>query len=97
MPGYQHLACLCLLTTGLSGASAIAQDSDVGEIVTRSMSLLHSAWERVPDYAFVQRDEEIGSAGSTSRTQQVVMIDGSDYYMPIAVNDIPLPRGGTRH
>jgi hypothetical protein len=54
------------------------------------MALLRAAWEAVPDYAFVQRDESFSNGRSASRAHLVVMIDGSDYYMPIAINDVPL-------
>jgi hypothetical protein len=83
---YQHLIWL-----GLALARpAICQDVAVSEIVDRSMTVLRTAWDAVPGYAFVQRDETFSDSRSVSRTHQVVMIDGSDYYMPIAVNDVPL-------
>lgn len=62
----------------------------MSDIIEHSMKLLRAAWDSVPDYAFIQRDESLVGGRSVSRTHQVVMIDGSDYYMPIAINDIPL-------
>lgn len=87
MSRYQYLVWLGLALT----RPAVCQDVDVSDIVDRSMTVLRTAWEAVPGYAFVQRDETFRDNRSVSRTHQVVMIDGSDYYMPIAVNDVPLP------
>ena len=86
MSRYQHLTWLGLALARL----AVCQNADLNEIVDRSITVLRAAWEAAPRYAFVQRDETSSDSGAVSRTHQVVMIDGSDYYMPIAVNDVPL-------
>ena len=86
MPRYQRLALVGLALAG----SAVSQDVDVSGIVNHSMTLLRTAWEAAPRYAFVERDETFSNGHSASRTHQVVMMDGSDYYMPIAIDDVPL-------
>jgi hypothetical protein len=43
-----------------------------------------------PDYAYVERDEVQKNDNDSGKTYQVVMIDGSDYNLPIVVNDQPL-------
>ncbi|HXE63069.1 MAG TPA: hypothetical protein VN519_05985 [Bryobacteraceae bacterium] len=87
MPGYQYLVWALLAAAQM----APCEDADIGGIVHRSMALLREAWDAVPGYAFVQRDESRSGGRLVSRTHLVVMIDGSDYYMPIANNDEPLP------
>jgi len=83
MPGHQYLVWALLV----AAQTAPCEDVDVGRIVQRSMALLREAWDAVPGYAFVQRDESLSGGRLVSRTHLVVMIDGSDYYMPIANND----------
>jgi hypothetical protein len=63
---------------------------DVSEIVQRATAALNSDWASDPLYASVERDEVQKGETLTSKTFQVVMIDGSDYRLPLAVNDEPL-------
>lgn len=64
--------------------------ADLQEIVERATAMIQSDWAADPDYAYVERDETVKSGKTTSKTSQVVMMDGSDYYMPMAVDDQPL-------
>ncbi|HVY93330.1 MAG TPA: hypothetical protein VHA14_11295 [Bryobacteraceae bacterium] len=86
MSRHQHLALLMLAVSH----TALCQEIEAQDIVRRSMALLREAWDAAPHYAFVQRDETQSGGRTVSRTHQVVMIDGSDYYLPIANNDEPL-------
>jgi hypothetical protein len=63
----------------------------VEEIVRRANATLQSDWAADANYAYVERDEEHKKGRVTSKTSQVVYIAGSDYYMPLAIDDRPLP------
>lgn len=65
--------------------------ADLPEIVERATAMIESDWAAALDYAYIERDETQKGATLTSKTSQVVMMEGSDYYLPIAVNDQPLP------
>ena len=64
--------------------------ADVHEIVQRAAAVLNSDWAADPMYACIQRDEVQKGEKLTSKTFEVVMVDGSDYHLPLAVNDLPL-------
>jgi hypothetical protein len=74
------LACLLTLPCGAA---------DLQEIVSRVTATLQSDWAADPDYAYVERDEVQKNETVTSKTFRVVYIAGSDYYLPIAINDEP--------
>ena len=63
---------------------------NVQEIVRHAASAMQADWAAAPGFAFVQRDVTTSKGTTTSKMQQVFMIEGSDYYMPIAVDDQPL-------
>jgi hypothetical protein len=65
--------------------------AEVSEIVQRATAALNSDWAADPLYACVERDEVQKGEKLTSRTFEVVMIEGSDYNFPLAVNDQALP------
>jgi hypothetical protein len=65
-------------------------DVDVQDMVRRAASTMQADWAAAPGFAFVQRDVTTSKATTTRKTQQVFMISGSDYYMPIAIDDTPL-------
>jgi len=52
---------------------------------------MQSDWAAAPAFAFVQRDVSASKGVITRKTHQVFTISGSDYYMPIAINDELLP------
>jgi len=53
--------------------------------------MIQSDWAADPDYAYIEKDETQKGENLTSKTSQVVMMEGSDYYLPIAFNNQPLP------
>jgi hypothetical protein len=65
--------------------------ADLSEIVQRATSALNSDWASDPLYACVEKDEVQKGEKTTSKTFEVVMIDGSDYHLPLAVDDQALP------
>lgn len=67
-----------------------ASGADLQEIVQRGTAMIQSDWAADPDYAYIERDATLKNGTMSSHTSQVVMIDGSDYYLPTAVNDEPL-------
>lgn len=72
-------------------ASIACRAADLEEIVRRATDTIQSDWAADPDYAYVERDETVKKGKTTSRTSQVVMMEGSDYYMPTAIDDQPFP------
>jgi hypothetical protein len=82
------LAILCAVS--LPGGRVPASEADVQEIVRGGTAAIRSDWAADPDYAFVERDETEKNGKLTSKTSQVVTMGGSDYYMPIAIEDQPL-------
>jgi hypothetical protein len=81
----------------LAGSLVVLRGSnpppDVHEIVKRATVALDSDWAADPTYACVQRDEVQKGDKQTSKTFQVVMIDGSEYHLPLAFDDQPLSPG----
>jgi len=65
--------------------------ADLQEIVQRGTAMIQSDWAADPDYAYIEKDETQKGENLTSKTSQVVMMEGSDYYLPIAFNNQPLP------
>jgi hypothetical protein len=63
---------------------------DLKEIVRRANATLKSDWAADPNYAYVERDEIRKHDKTTSKTSRVVYIDGSDYNLPLAIDDQPL-------
>jgi hypothetical protein len=88
MPGHQHLAVwfgfACFATLSCSAA-------DLQAIIRRGSATLKSDWAADQNYSYVERDEVQKHEKVTSKTSQVVNIDGSDYYMLLEVDDQPLP------
>jgi hypothetical protein len=87
MSGHQHLAVwfgfVCFGTLSCGAA-------DLEEIIRRGSATLRSDWAADKDYAYVERDEVQRHEKATSKTSQIVYLDGSDYSVPIAVDDQPL-------
>jgi hypothetical protein len=74
--------CLC--------CSAAVYAADVPDIVNRAATALNSDWVADTKYACIEKDEVQKGEKITSKTFEVVMLDGSDYHLPLAVNDQPL-------
>ena len=64
---------------------------ELSDIVQRATAALNADWAADPSYACVEKDETRKGEKLTSKTFEVVMIDGSDYHLPLAINDQPLP------
>ena len=64
---------------------------DVRDVVRRATSAMQADWAAAPSFAFVQRDLTTSKGKTTCKTHQVFVISGSDYYMPIAIDDEVLP------
>ncbi len=59
-------------------------------MVQRAAAALKLDWAADPLYACVEKDEVQKGDKATSKTFEVVMIDGSDYRFPLAINGQPL-------
>lgn len=82
---------LILCCSGIGGYPCRAADAD--EIVERATAALKSDWAADPLYAFTEQDEVQKGDKVTSRSFEVVMVDGSDYHFPLAIDGQPLPVG----
>jgi hypothetical protein len=87
MSGRQHIALSFCLVLGCAG---LLRATDLEEIVSRGTATLKSDFAADPDYAYVEKDEVEKGGKTTSKTSQVVYIDGSDYYMPLEIDGQPL-------
>ncbi len=66
------------------------------EILEQATAKMQADWVAAPDFAFVQRDVTTAKGVTTSKTHQVFLIEGSDYYMPIAIGDQSLSENQQR-
>src|SRR3954447_26884124 len=79
----------------ITAAGIYAQDPQ--EIVRRSVAANNADWKAIPEFAHHETDTEVklNSDGSirstTTKTYDVLMIDGSEYNKLLAVNGKPLP------
>jgi len=62
---------------------------NVRDIVQHATVAMQSDWNAFPGFAFEERDSETSKGVTVVRTHRVFMIEGTDYYMPIADNDTP--------
>ncbi len=67
-----------------------ADAADANEIVERATAALKSDWAADPLYAFIEQDEVQKRDKLTSKSFEIVMIEGSDYRLPLAVDGQPL-------
>jgi hypothetical protein len=79
-------SCIFVFAAGMLSCRA----ADLQEIVQRAGEAIKTDWAADLDYSWLERDEVHQNDKSTSKSYQVVMIAGSDYYMPVAANDQPL-------
>lgn len=70
---------------------APVRGADLAEIVARGNAMLKSDWAADINYAYIDKEEVLKNGRMTSRTSQVVYVAGSDYYLPLAADDQPLP------
>ena len=69
---------------------ALCQSVDLQVIVKRATAALRSDWAADANYAFVERDETRKGGKTSSYSFESVIIDGSDYRLPVAVDDQPV-------
>src|SRR5215472_7412097 len=72
------------------GAVYAGQSSNVNapEIIKKSVAATQANWKQAPKYAFVERDvTSKKNHAKTTKTFEVLMIDGSPYNKLLAVND----------
>lgn len=81
-----YLAVLVLVSMSTQASDVIDMQDIVGQAATK----MQADWAAAPGFAFIQRDVTTSKGVTTSKTHQVFMIAGSDYYMPIAIDDQPL-------
>jgi hypothetical protein len=60
------------------------------DLLQRATVAMRADWDAFPGFAFVERDAETTRNRTKVATKQVFMIEGTDYYMPVAVDDQPL-------
>lgn len=91
MSGPRYLIFL-LCSAASQGIPCHAADvtANIEEIVRRGNATLQSDWAADPDYAYVERDEVHKGDKVTIKTSRVFYIAGSDYYLPLAIDDQPL-------
>lgn len=80
---------LIVFCSGIGGYPCRAADGK--EIVERATEALKSDWAADPLYAYTEKDEVQKGDKVTSKSFEVVMIDGSDYRFPLAIDGQPLP------
>ena len=89
MPGSKAVRHL-VLTALFLGVTRAAGPVSVDQIVREAAAMMQADWAAAPGFAFIQRDATTQKGVTTVKTQQVFMIAGSDYYMPIAIGGQPL-------
>jgi hypothetical protein len=93
MPRY-CLAVAAILCVPMGAQEERMTPDRVQEIIRQATDKMQSDWAAAPTFAFIQRDVTTYKGVETSKTQQVFMIAGSDYYMPIAIDGQALPEAG---
>jgi len=78
---------LTILLAALSVAASVFAQPDVATIIQRSVEANNVDWEAAPHYDHFERDRQPDGG---AKTNEVIMILGSDYYRVVAVNDKPL-------
>jgi hypothetical protein len=69
---------------------AFSVERNTEEIIRLSIAAAEADWKAIPDFSDIERDADTRGGLASSKTYQVLMIDGSPYYRLIAVNDQPL-------
>ncbi len=80
------------MLAGLCCDRGLAQcdQMNVPDLLQRATIAMRTDWNAFPAFAFVERDAETTNRTTKVTTNRVFMIEGTDYYMPIAVDDKPL-------
>ena len=69
--------------------TAQCEQENVRYTVKRAAVAMQSDWNAFPGFAFVERDSDTSKGITVVKTHRVFMIGGTDYYMPVALNDKP--------
>ena len=70
--------------------SAYSIQPNAQQIVRRSIAATETDWKALPHFSDIERDADTKGGSTTSKTYQVLMIDGSPYSRLIAIDDKPL-------
>jgi hypothetical protein len=89
MSGNRHPAFRFVLFFCFGGT--LCRAADLQEIVERASAAIKTDWAADAEYACVERDETIKDGRTTSKTFEAITMEGSEYDLPLAVNDQPLP------
>lgn len=74
----------------LCAACRAAESPDVNEIVRKAALLMNADWAADTKYAWVETDEVTKHGKTSNRSYLVVMVEGSDYRFPVAVDGQPI-------
>lgn len=82
---------LLVLVIATGCVSAASPQPDATGVIQRSVQEVESNWKRAPEYSYLERDvESKHHSPPTVKTNEVLMIDGSQYNRLVAINDHPL-------
>jgi len=81
---------LLLLLVGCERALAQCNVANLPSLLEGATNAMRSDWNAFPGFSFTERDSETNKQNTSVVTNRVFMIEGTDYYMPVAVNDKPL-------
>src|SRR4051812_35006874 len=88
---HRHMAVwICLALCYAGTRTPLCRAADLQDVVARASATLKSDWAADPEYAYIERDEVQKDEQVTSKTSRVIYIDGSDYHLPLAIDDQPL-------
>ena len=91
MFNHRHIAVWFGLVSCCGGLQTLpCRAADLQEIVRRAAATLQSDWAADETYAYVERKEVQKDGKPASETSRVIFIAGSDYYLPLAIDDVPL-------
>ena len=75
-----------LIACGIGYAAELPTD----EIIRRSVAASDRNWRAAPNWSYKERDADRKGGGNSSKTNRVLMIEGSQYNRLVARNDQPL-------
>ena len=78
---------LLLLLVCCEQALAQCNAGNLYDLLNRATNAMRADWDAFPGFGFIERDSETSKQNTSVVTNRVFMIEGTDYYMPIAVND----------
>jgi hypothetical protein len=75
---------------------SLSRAADLDEMVRSAAAAINRNWAADPKYACLERDETRKGEKVSSKTFEVVMLDGSEYHLPVAADDQPLSAERTK-